>query len=554
MRIRHTTESYIAMVSEIHSSKYDYNKTTFVDYKTTITVICPLHGEFYPTAGNHKKTGCPQCYEARRGPTMPEAEFRKRLSEKYSHITLVGAYTTASEKTLLACTHHGLFKIAPTRALQWAHACPICAKGSIAKHRADRNAPKIERALSSLPKHIKPVGTPRGWSVKSTLCCEYHGEFDIALNRVEGLDFVCNECAKAGLKGEQRTDYADYAAKLARLFPNPPSPITLDPDYYDINVGTKVVNLICETHGPFTRNRSTVNNGIVTPCPYCKTHGASSTELAVVEFLRQYTECAQGVRNVISPMEIDCWVPQHRLAVELCGLYWHSERKLPNDYHTKKLERCDKAGVRLVQIFEDEWVNKQPICQSILRNALGMTQNRFYARALQMCAVEGGRAKLFLEENHIQGYTPASHYLGLFAQDELIALASFSFNRLKKDSEWELVRYCSKLNTSVLGGLSKLVHHFLKSQQLPSLISYCCLRWFDGSGYLAAGFKLEGRTKPSYFYTKGSFRLSRYSAQKHKLHKLLDHFDPKMTEVENMAANDYYRVFDCGNLLFRFTL
>lgn len=200
MRIRHTTESYIAMVSEIHSSKYDYNKTTFVDYKTTITVICPLHGEFYPTAGNHKKTGCPCCYEARRGPTMPEAEFRKRLSEKYSHITLVGAYTTASEKTLLACTHHGLFKIAPTRALQWAHACPICAKGSIAKHRADRNAPKIERALSALPKHIKPVGTPRGWSVKSTLCCEYHGEFDIALNRVEGLDFVCNECAKAGLK------------------------------------------------------------------------------------------------------------------------------------------------------------------------------------------------------------------------------------------------------------------------------------------------------------------------------------------------------------------
>ena len=39
----------------------------------------------------------------------------------------------------------------------------------------------------------------------------------------------------------------------------------------------------------------------------------------------------------------------------------------------------------------------------------------------------------------------------------------------------------------------------------------------------------------------------RSSYQKHKLEKLLPIFESSMTEWENMQANGYDRIWDCGN-------
>jgi hypothetical protein len=101
---------------------------------------------------------------------------------------------------------------------------------------------------------------------------------------------------------------------------------------------------------------------------------------------------------------------------------------------------------------------------------------------------------------------------------------------------------------AVNGELSRLIKH----SKIQDLISYVDLRYFNGSGYEKAGFKLESKSSPGYIYVKDSEILKRYQCQKHKLAKLLgDKFDPLLTEEENMSLSGYYKIYDCGMLKYK---
>ena len=152
-------------------------------------------------------------------------------------------------------------------------------------------------------------------------------------------------------------------------------------------------------------------------------------------------------------------------------------------------------------------------------------------------------------DNHIQGYIPSKTKLGLIYNNELVSCIGIGKSRFNSN-ETEVIRFCNKLNTKVIGGLSKLLKH----SGYNELISYVDLRYFDGSGYEKSGFELLGKSRPSYIYTNGTEILSRYQCQKHKLAKLLgDRFDPSMTEEENMTMSRYFKIYDCGTLKYKYT-
>ena len=64
-RGRITTEEFIKRARKIHGDKYDYSKVEYVNSRTKVCIICPIHGEFWQTLENHThKTnpkGCPKC-------------------------------------------------------------------------------------------------------------------------------------------------------------------------------------------------------------------------------------------------------------------------------------------------------------------------------------------------------------------------------------------------------------------------------------------------------------------------------------------------------------
>ena len=254
-----------------------------------------------------------------------------------------------------------------------------------------------------------------------------------------------------------------------------------------------------------------------------------------------------NTRSIINPLELDIYIPDKNLAIEFNGDYWHSSERKDKNYHLEKTLKCQEKEIRLIHIFEHEWDFKRPIVESILRNALGSIENRIYARKCFVLEISQKEYSNFLELNHIQGSIISKYRYGLFYNSELVSVIGFGSSRFKK-GEIELHRFCSKVNTSVIGGFSKLIKYFMEQNICSEFITYVDRSKFDAFGYFKIGFELLSESVPSYFYIKDDKVLSRYQCQKHKLAKLLENYEPSLSESDNMILNGYLKVYDCGTM------
>ena len=252
-----------------------------------------------------------------------------------------------------------------------------------------------------------------------------------------------------------------------------------------------------------------------------------------------------GIIKDATKKQLDFYILDKQLAIEFNGDFIHSANYGKSaDYHLNKTTLCSEQGIRLIHIFEHEWLTKQDILKSIISSALGIYKTRVYARKCELRDVSSKEAREFLEINHLQGFVPSSYRVGLYYNNTLIQLLCFGKNRFKKN-EIELLRMCTKLNTQVAGGLSKLLKH----QPYTNFISYVDLSKFSADGYLKNNFEIIGQSSPNYKYIKGERVLNRLRAQKHKLPKLLGNdFDASKTESENMQDAGWCKIYDCGNL------
>jgi hypothetical protein len=289
-------------------------------------------------------------------------------------------------------------------------------------------------------------------------------------------------------------------------------------------------------------------------CPTCGNNGTSVQEQDLINHI-EALEIDINVRDrlLIKPKELDVVVPSKKIAIEYCGLYWHSElMDKNNDYHIDKLKKCNNAGYKLITIFEDEWVNKKEIVLSRLKNILNVKKGikKLYARNLIVKEIDTKSARQFCEKNHLQGYTGSTIKLGAFYNDELVSVMTFSKPSLAKGSNsktnphtWELSRFCSKLSYRVVGVASKLLSYFKKHYVWIEIFSYSDRRWSDGNLYEQLGFQFTENTKPNYWYfvDGGAVRKHRFALRKQPN-------EPKdTTEWELRQAQGWNRIWDCGN-------
>ena len=317
--------------------------------------------------------------------------------------------------------------------------------------------------------------------------------------------------------------------------------------------------LKCDTEFNSLRNESWFKQGAIKAyarCEKCypynepKSQKEKEIQIYLQDILKQKID--YNNRSIIPPQELDIYIPEKKLAIEFDGLYWHSEEigKTKN-YHLNKTEECEKQGIQLIHIFENEWLTKQDIVKSRLKNFFGIYDKIVYARKCVIKEVDSKLSKEFQEKNHIQGCVNSKVNLGLYFNDELISLMTFSKCRFDKKHEWELVRFCNKLGYHIPGSASKLLRYFEEIYKPTSLVSYADRRWSQGKVYEKLGFTFSHASQPNYWYWKDVKIIeSRVKYQKHKLKDLLEKFDESKTEVENMKANGYNRIFDCGNLVY----
>ena len=283
--------------------------------------------------------------------------------------------------------------------------------------------------------------------------------------------------------------------------------------------------------------------------------GTSLKEKEVLEFIKSiYSgEIIENDRKILNGKELDIYIPSKNLAIEFDGLFYHNEVSKGKNYHLNKTEECEKQNIQLIHIFEDEWINKQEIVKDRLKSLLGVFDKKVYARKCEIREIDRKTCNNFLNENHLQGSDNSSIRLGLFFENELVSLMTFGKPRFNKKYDFELIRFSSKLGYQVIGGFGKLLKFFIRKHSNSSIISYADRRYSKGNVYLKGDFKFLEKSKPNYFYVKGLEKYSRYQCQKHKLSKILgDKFDVNLSETENMILNGFYKIYDCGNLVYEY--
>ena len=275
----------------------------------------------------------------------------------------------------------------------------------------------------------------------------------------------------------------------------------------------------------------------------------SAPEIIIVDFLiENNVKYIQSERTILEGKEIDIYLPEYNIGIEVDGLYWHSETFISNKYyHMDKTKFAADKGIQLIHITDYEIEHQFNIVKTRLLSKLGRLK-KVYARQCNVVHVDNRTYNEYMNSNHIQGTSVASVRLGLERAGELVAVMSFSKPRYNKKYEWELIRYAS--SDTVLGGASKLFKHFIKTFSPVSIISYSDLRWNTGNVNTKIGMTLSHVTRPNYWYIDNGMFVHRTKFQKHKLKNLLSSFDNNLSERENMKNNGYARFWDCGNAVF----
>ncbi|AEA86403.1 homing endonuclease [Campylobacter phage NCTC12673] len=305
------------------------------------------------------------------------------------------------------------------------------------------------------------------------------------------------------------------------------------------NLGNELI-VECENGHTFKRYFNNIKKGS-TKCPICYPY-ISSFESEIENLLSDYVK---NDRNVLNGRELDFYIPSVNLAIECNGDYWHSESNgRGKNYHLAKTNMCNLKGINLLHIFESSWEANKHIWMSIINNKLGKSE-KIMARKCVIKNVSKYDERLFLENNHLQGFAGSSICYGLYFNNELVCLMSFGKPRFTNKYDWELIRLCTKMGLNIIGGASKLLSCFHKNHP-GSLISYSDRLYSDGSVYKQLGFEFSHYSAPGYFYVKGGSTYTRYQFMKHKLKDKLEKFDPNLTESENMRLNGYHKVWDCG--------
>lgn len=567
-----SNDDYKKLVIAKHGDKYDLSKVEYIGMREYVTGICPEHGDFNIVAYDFARLrGCPKCGTKLR--FTGESNKKRGSSKKSEKLTndrfiekcneIFDGYYDYSKTDLekkddkgrvcIICPKHGEFWQNPYSHLN-GHGCSKCGKENASKTQkmtTEEFIKKVRKIHKGKYDYTDTVYT--GCYDKVDIICPIHGKFSqSAYSHLNGHG--CKKCANEYLADQIISNTEEFIEKARKVHKFDKNDYSLV-DYK----GAKVpVTIICENGHTYSQipNKHLSGHG----CPYC-THNISNQEKEITDYINSLGfETENNNRKLLGDTkEIDIIIPSRKIAIEFDGLYWHCEKNKPNKtFHLDKTVECGKNGFRLIHIFEDEWLFNKDIVKSRLNAILGGNINRIYARKCEIREIENSDCKNFLGENHIQGgNVNSSVRYGLYYDGELVSVMTFcrprkNLGQSNKGNDYELLRFCNKLNTVVVGGASKLLKHFIREHNPNSIISYADRRWNTGQVYEKLGFTFSHFSQPNYYYIIGQKRYNRFSFRKDVL--VRQGFDVNKTEHEIMLDRKIYRIYDCGTMVYKMSV
>ena len=546
-----TTKEFIENAKLIHGDKYDYSLVNYVNSKTKVKIICPIHGEFEQIPNNHLKGA--KCFKCKIDKlttlnkiSVDEFIDKAKLihGDKYDY-SLV-EYVTTYTKVKIICPIHGEFEQSPNSHLRGSN-CHECAKIT-GSSKLSKN--KLMSLDTFINKAITIHGEKYDYSEseyihsnkKIKIICPIHGGFE-QTPAIHLRGSGCNIC------GINRTinDLSYIQQKCYEVHGD-----RYKYDFSDYNNNTSKIGIFCQKHGWF-KQRYNNHCDLKQGCPSCKAY-RSKGEIEIYDFLRSLNvEVINNVKNVINE-ELDIYLPDYNIAIEYDGEYWHSNHNKEDLNEYNKMIKCYEKGLFLFIFREQEWINKKEIIKSMLKNKVGLIDTRIYARKCEIRVLNKKDKSKFLNDNHIQGNSGSLVDLGLYYNNTLVSLISFS--KLRKnmghkntDGHYELIRFCNKINTSIVGGFSKLLTYFVKNYNPIEIISYANRRWSQGDVYEKNDFEFIRDSPPTYKYLIKNKLIDRFNFRKDVLVSM--GYDEKKTEKQIMDELGHPRLYDCGNKVYK---
>ena len=283
-------------------------------------------------------------------------------------------------------------------------------------------------------------------------------------------------------------------------------------------------------------------------CPYCASRRyVSKAEKEIANILiNSGVEIITSDKNILKGKEIDIFIPSKMIAIEFNGIYWHTESNGKDKYyHYNKYIECKNNNIQLIQIWEDDWSRKKDLVISMIKYKLGLKDvEKIYARATIVHVVTKKEAKIFLNKNHIQGFSSSTNYIALKHDNNIVALMSF---KKYANNIFYLTRYATSLQ--VVGGFSKLLKYFIKNFEYSEIVTFSDNMISNGNLYKNNGFDYDKELPPDYMYVvkglrehKFNYRLSRFKKDSNLL------WVDGLSESKLALLNKINKCWDAGKI------
>lgn len=537
-------EKFLEKSKKVHNNKYDYSKVEYINSTEKVSIICPIHGCFLQTPQAHSRgNGCPKCSNLNRGSKKRWdnnkfiEESKKIHGPKYDYSNVV--YKNSSTKVEIICPKHGGFYQSPSNHLN-GQGCPKCSGKNVG---IDELKLKFKEVHGEYYDYSKVDFN--GMHKHVIIICPEHGNFKQTPSKhIQGQK--CPMCSNINRGLKLRLNKESFILKANKIHNN-------TYDYSKVNYLTShdKIKIICPKHGEFEQYPYDHIQGH--GCPSCgnlysmgeiELYNILSNELGKENVLLHD-------RSVLNGKEIDIYIPKLKIGIEYNELYWHSEDKGKDKwYHYLKTKKCNENGIKLIQIFEDEYLNNKELVINKIKHLLKIPKisPKIMGRKVIVKIIDKDVAKDFLNKNHIQGYANSTIALGSYYQGILVGVMCFTKTAINDD--WILNRFATDNKYICQGIGGKLFKYFVKNYNPISVKSFADKRWtLDKNNlYTKLGFELTEELKPDYQYINKDNpqkRIHKFNLRKKTLHNHYN-FPIDMSEKEMVEKLNLVKIWNCG--------
>lgn len=269
----------------------------------------------------------------------------------------------------------------------------------------------------------------------------------------------------------------------------------------------------------------------------------------------QGIEYIQNDRTMLAPYELDFYIPEHNLAIEINGIYWHSTASPANrdkNYHFDKWKKCRALGITLISYTDADVINNIEMIINKVSYLTNKSTRIVGARKCTIGPVSSADEFALLEEHHIQGKLNArSGVLGAYHDNNLVAVINWATRK----KYLEITRYCCDNQASYPGLFSRMTKAMQKKTEYTGdIVSFSNNDHSNGNVYKQAGFAEDKILGPAYWYTRDFVTLE--NRQKYMKSKIAARFGIDMTdktEWQAMQELGFHRYYDSGKIRWTLT-